>query len=185
MNEFRPTFAQYRARVLPIIGALAVVGVIDYFRLRQPLPIYLLEAGGTVIVIVIALALYFRNTRIASGPQRLEIRNAIGLSHVVDDRALASVVRVPDYQQPNRSGPTPLGRLFVLDGDGRSVLRWTTTTWTTEQMDDLTASLAIPVDVVAGRVTPREFRARYPRRSVHWRRIPWHSGWELPAPSSW
>jgi hypothetical protein len=72
-------------------------------------------------------------------------------------------VQVENYQLPSRAGTIPTARLFVLDGDGRAVLRWSSQTWTVSQMDDLAAGLGIPIESMPGRVAPKDFRARYPR----------------------
>jgi hypothetical protein len=162
-ETFRPSFAAYRQRIRGFLPGAILFGVIDFFRLRQNIGVYLAEVAVVVGVAAGFVALYFRNTRVESDARSLTIRNLFGLTHVVGERNVRRAVLATRYHQPNRGVNATLVRLFVLDEDGSAVLRWSSTEWTEEQMRSLVASIAVPLDELENPIKPKDFRVLYPR----------------------
>ncbi len=161
--EFTPTFATYRRALRGVVPAVAVLAVIDFFRLHQPPAVYAAEWGCGLALLALYLWLYFRNTRVTAALHSLTIRNAFGISHTVADHHLVSAIFVDSFTQSSQYVANNRPRLFILDGDGRSVLRWGGQTWTGEQMQSLATTLGIPLTALNEQMNARAFKKLYPR----------------------
>jgi hypothetical protein len=160
VRTFRPAFAVYRRRFLLLAGILAfdVLLQLVLFQSARLLPLAILLA-----LTLAYTALYYRNSRVEAAPGTLAIRNALGIEHFVAPSHVATVVIAEHLRTGVTFGTEYIPRLFVLDDDGRSVLRWSSNRWTVEQMQDLAAALGVTVAIVPEALSPAEFGARYPR----------------------
>jgi hypothetical protein len=163
VREFTPAFSTYRTQVAGLIPAAIVIGIIGFWRLRQPLPVYAAEWVGVVILVSGYLVLYFRNTRIEAEPHSLSVRNAFGSRHTVAHQHLVQAVLVRNYVQSSAVTPITRARLLILDDTGRAVLRWSGQTWTENQMRSLAETLAIPLRIIEEPTDAKTLHKTYPR----------------------
>jgi hypothetical protein len=127
----------------------------------------------TLLAMVVALIVYagiltligwllVRNSRVESAPHELTIRNLFGLSHSVAAHHLGSAILVNGIEPVKRGNLRNLGpRLYVLDTNGRAVLRWTESRWDGSQMRQLAESLELPTESIS-RISLKDLGARYP-----------------------
>lgn len=173
---YAPSFSSYRKRLYGAIPLLLIIGFVDYFRLRQPLPIYLAEFGGLIVLAAAYTYLYFRYTRVEVDKRSLTRRNAFGHRRVFADDELAAVVIVNEYSYGGGSGVTA-PRLFVLDPEGRAILRWDGRYWPMPEMDALSENLGVPLTTLESS-SSKTFSKEYPRAlaSIEVHPIKWALG---------
>jgi hypothetical protein len=175
MITFAPSFSNYRKHVAGAVPALIILMVIDYWRVQQPLPVYL---TGCVVLIGLGVTfavLYFRNTQLVAERHSLTTRNLFGVTREISGARLGKAVLVSHLATNGNASPL---RLIVLDSDGRALVRWTGLTWTLDQMNSLVETLGIPLDTMDQPITPSELKERYPRgvRSIEAYPVRWGLG---------
>jgi hypothetical protein len=168
VQTFRPSPARYRGRFGWVLPAILVLGLVIYWRFDQPAAAYFAEMTAIVVLLGGYILLYFRNALITAEPHSLTIRTAFGMSHTVAQHHLASAVIVEHHITSNAQNAVATPRLFVLDDEGRSVLRWSGRTWTEQQMRDLVATLEVPVTELPGRLGSGDIHRRYPHALGVW-----------------
>jgi hypothetical protein len=165
---FTPSPARYRGRFGWVLPVILLFALLVYWRFDQPTPAYVAEMVGLLVVAGAYVVLYFRNSRITAEPRSLTIRTAFGLSHAVARHHLDRAVLV-EHHVTSRSptaGSTP--RLFLLDDEGRAVLRWSGQAWTEDQMRELVSALDIPLVEIPGRLGSGDIHRRYPHALGVW-----------------
>jgi hypothetical protein len=160
LTTFAPTFSNYRRHVAGLVPAAIILLVIDYFRIRQPLPIYIAECVVLIAVGVGFGALYFRNTRIHAEQHSLSITNLFGVTHEVSGDRLAKAVLVENLIVYGSASAAQ--QLIIMERDGRPVLKWNGITWTPDQMGSLVGTLGMPLDTISGPITPAALKKIYP-----------------------
>jgi hypothetical protein len=161
MVTFAPSFSNYRKHVAGLVPVAVILLVVDYFRIRQPLPIYVAECIVLVGLGVGFGALYFRNTKINAERHSLTITNLFGATREVSGDRLAQAVLVQNLVVYG-SG-TPLQQLLILDSEGKPALKWNGMTWTQDQMGTLVGTLGIPLHTISDPISPADLKKAYPR----------------------
>ena len=158
---FAPSFSNYRRHVAGLVPVAIILLVVDYFRIRQPLPIYAAECIALIGLGVGFGALYFRNTKITAEPHSLTVTNLFGVTREVAGDRLAKAVIVQSlvvYGSASR-----LQQLLILDSEGKPVLKWNGATWTMRQMESLVQTLGVPLDTISQPISPAKLKQSYPR----------------------
>ena len=159
MLTFAPSFSNYRKHVAGAVPALIILLVVDYWRVRQPLPIYI---TGCVVLVGLGVTfafLYFRNTQLIAERHSLTLKNLFGAKREVSGDRLAKALLVEQLATTGNASPL---RLIIFDADGQAVVRWTGLTWTIDQMRSLIETLGVHLDTVSEPITMRQLTKRYP-----------------------
>lgn len=168
MQTFRPNPARYRGRFGWVLPAVIVFALVLYWRVDQPPGAYIAEMIAVIVILGGYILLYFRNSLITAEARSLTIRTAFGMSHVVAQHHLAGAVIVEHHVTSNAQNAIATPRLFVLDDEGHSVLRWSGHTWNEQQMRDLVAELDVPLTTIPGRLGSGDIHHRYPHALGLW-----------------
>jgi hypothetical protein len=168
VQTFRPSPARYRGRFGWVFPAVLIAGLIIYWRFDQPTAAYIAEMIAIAALLGGYILLYFRNALITAKPRSLTIRTAFRLSHTVAQHHLAGAVLIEHHITSTAQNATAAPRLFVLDDEGHSVLRWSGHTWTEQQMRELVATLDVPLTEIPGRLGSGDIHRRYPRALGVW-----------------
>lgn len=168
MQTFTPNPARYRGRFGWVLPVILLFALIIYWRFNQPVGAYLAEMTGVVVLVGAYVLLYFRNSRITAQTRSLTIRTALGLSHTVAQHHLAVALLVERHVTSAAPSAPSWPRLFVLDDEGHSVLRWSGHLWTESQMRELVAALDIPLTKLPGRLGSADIHRRYPHALGPW-----------------
>jgi hypothetical protein len=165
---FTPNPSRFRGRFGWVLPVILVLGLVVYWRFNQPTAAYLTEMIGLVIVLGGYILLYFRNSRITAEPRSLTIRTAFGISHTVAEHHLAKAVLIENHVTSRAQSAAVSPRLFLLDDEGHSVLRWSGQVWTEDQMRALVSSLDIPLTEIPGTLGSGDIHRRYPHALGLW-----------------
>ncbi|MEJ1229599.1 MAG: hypothetical protein WDM88_01540 [Galbitalea sp.] len=107
-----------------MLPAILLLALLIYWRFDQPTLAYIAEMVAILAIIGGYILLYFRNSRITAAPGSLTIRTAFGFSHTVARHHLARAILVEQHITSRATGAVARPRLFLLDDEGHSVLRW-------------------------------------------------------------
>ena len=168
MQTFRPNPARYRGRFGWVLPVILLFALLVYWRFNQPTATYVAEMAAVIVLVGTYVLLYFRNSRIMAEPGSHSVRTAFGLSHTVAQHHLARAVLVEHHVTSTSQSAPALPRLFVLDDEGHSVLRWSGHVWTETQMRELVATLDIPLTELPGRLGSGDIHRRYPHALGPW-----------------
>jgi small-conductance mechanosensitive channel len=176
---FRPSWIVYRRRTLAgAIPALVILLVIDYWRLRQPWPVYLAEAVGVCVLLAATILLYFRNTRVVAERDNLTLHNLFGRSRTLSGDQLAHAILLENFEAAGGQNLSPL-RLIIVNSTGRRVMNWSGNVWTKDEMSSLVATLGIDCETLPNPMTVKRVRASYPRAIGPIEAHPWIIGGSL------
>ncbi len=172
MRSYVPRYSAYRPRLLRTLPVLAILVVLVYWRFRQPSSVFLIEWIAVLVLAAAYTMLYFHNTRFLANPRSLTIRNAFATSHTVAQHHLDRAVIVESYVTSKNPDARAIPRMFILDDEGHSVLRWSGQVWTATQMHELVDALDIPLTVLPMRLGSADIHRRYPRALGFWEANP-------------
>ena len=172
MRSYVPRYSAYRLRLIRTLPILAIVVVLVYWRFKQPTSVFLIEWIVVVVIAVGYTMLFFRNTRISAQPRALTIRNAFATSHTVAQHHLDRAIMIENWVTSRNPDARTTARLFILDDEGHSVLRWSGQVWTATQMQELVDALDIPVTQLPMRLGSADIHRRYPRALGFWEANP-------------
>jgi hypothetical protein len=165
---FTPTAARYRGRFGWVLPVVVVLALILYWRFAQSTIAYLVEMVVIIALLGSFIFLYFRNSRITAEPRSLTIRNVLGTSHTVARHHLETAVLIEAHITSTAQAAASTPRLFLLDDEGRSVLRWSGHLWSEEEMRELVGTLDIPLTKIPGRLGSGDIHRRYPHALGFW-----------------
>lgn len=168
MQIFAPNPSRYRGRFGWVLPAILVLALILYWRFDQSTAAFLAEMIGLLVLLGGYILLYFRNSRITAEPRSLTIRTALGVSHTVAQHHLAKAVLIEQHVTSTAQSAPAAPRLFLLDDEGHSVLRWSGHVWTEAQMRELVGALDIPLTEIPGRLGSGDIHRRYPHALGLW-----------------
>jgi hypothetical protein len=172
VQTFSPNAARYRGRFGWVLPAVLVLALLIYWRFDQPTAVYIAELVILLVLIGGYILLYFRNTRFVAEPRSLTIHTAFGMSHTVAQHHLAHAVLIESYITSTAQGASAVPRLFLLDDEGHSVLRWSGQVWTESQMRELVATLDMELNEIQGRLGSGDIHRRYPYALGAWESHP-------------
>lgn len=155
---FRPSWANYRAKVLSVPAFVVALVVVALLRLDGLLELVLV-IGGTLAVTVAALGLYFSRGMTSVGPRGLARRIVFRTKQVPQER-LGDVILI---RQLESYDPRMDTSLIVTDTGGRKVAVFTGPFWSPDQLTAMAAALGRPTWAPEGPVSFRQVRERYPR----------------------
>jgi hypothetical protein len=166
---FRPSRATYKSYVLGILATsviLAVVLVIVNVGKLVSLGIVSLVIGGAAAA---CIALFFRNTKVTVVGDRIQLRNLFGHVSTLNVAEFDQVLNLPKFQQEGPYMTTrTLGRFVIVGKDGKRALDWSYSSWSQEQMLQITGLLDIPAREIPDPVTIKTLRKTYPRLFPWW-----------------
>jgi hypothetical protein len=165
---FTPTPARYRGRFGWVLPVVVVLALILYWRFAQSTVAYLVEMVVLILLLGGFILLYFRNSRITAEARSLTIRNALGTSHTVAQHHLERAVLVEAHITSTAQAAASTPRLFLLDDEGHSVLRWSGHFWSEDEMRELVSTLDIPLTEIQGRLGSGDIHRRYPHALGFW-----------------
>jgi hypothetical protein len=155
-----------------VLPAILILALLIYWRFDQPTLLYVAEMIVLLVAIAAYILLYFRNVRYVAEPRSLTIRTTFGMSHTVAQHHLARAILIENYVTSTSANATAVPRLFLLDDEGSSVLRWSGQVWTERQMRELVTTLDMELTEVPGRLGSGDIHRRYPRALGMWESHP-------------
>lgn len=155
---FRPSWENYKQKILQAPAALLVLVAIALFRFDDP-------TVGVAVVVVTALlasaamALYFRRALTSVGPRGV-VRKDLVRSTVVPREQLGDAILVTDLEHFD---PRIDATLILTDQQGTRVAMLNGPFWSPEQLYAMASALQQPTWQPRERISFRDIRARYPR----------------------
>jgi hypothetical protein len=166
MQTVTPSRAHYSRSVLIGSGLAALLVVVILGRMSGGM----LMAGVVVLAVLFAASLvgiwlFFHNTRVQYAPGRVVRTDLFGRSRELTAADVKQVVLVEHLR-----GATQLVApvLYLLDDQGRSVLRLRAGLWTIDELGAIGAAIPRDPDVVTGIITAAELRRRFPGAVSFW-----------------
>lgn len=166
MRTATPSTAHYKKSVLVGCGLAVLFVVVVLGRMQGGM----LMAGVVIIAVVfvavlVGIWLFFRNTRVAYEPGRVMRTDLLGRSRELTTASVHQVVLVERLR-----GATGLVApvLFMLDADGRALLRLRVGLWSLDDLGAIGAAIPRDPDVLAAPITSAELRRRFPGAVSFW-----------------
>ena len=156
-----PSWAQYKTKVA--LGAIVILPIAVGISLRLA-GNGTLFVGGILVVIAVLVWLYFRNTRIVFGAGQLSRTNLFGVRRASPVDQVGTVLVV---EQLVAFAVADTRNTFILDAQGRTILRPTNEFWAAADVRELIEWIGLTPEVVDRPITATALRERYPR-SVPW-----------------
>jgi hypothetical protein len=158
-----PPYRDYAVATLLIVVVL-VVGVLA----RDPSPQNVLLFGGLTLAILAALAvvgwLYYSNSRIVLEPRGIWHTSMFGRSRLIVAGSVSRVLAVENFTVTVGIAPRyrrSEANTFLLDAEGRTVLRLRASLWSPESMGAVAAAAGAPVTTELW-ADPASVRGSYP-----------------------
>lgn len=154
---FRPSWENYRSKVLRVPGFLVVVAVINMRRLVDPVSVGLVVA--TVLLSVAGLMLYFRRAVTTVGPRGV-LRRKILRTKIVPKERMGDVILATQLTHFDQRVDTTL---IITDTGGKRMMMFNGPYWSAEQLSMMASVLQQPTWQPTGAVSFNDIRRRYPK----------------------
>lgn len=158
----RPSWAQYKTKVALGAAFILPLAVIGLFRLSVTGIPFIVAA---LAIIAVLIWLYFRNTRIVFGADRLSRANLFGARRTWSRDEVGTVLVV---EQLVAFAVADTRNTFILDAQGRTILRPTNEFWAAADVRALVEWIGLTPDVIDKPITATALRERFPRCVPWW-----------------
>ena len=166
MQTVTPSRAHYRRSVRIGCGLAVLLVVVILGRMSGGM----LTAGVVIlavafVLVLVGIWLYFHNTKVQYAPGRVVQTNLFGHSRELTTATVRQVVLVEHLR-----GATQLVApvLYMLDDDGRAVLRLRAGLWSIDELGAIGAAIPRDPDVVTGIISATALRKRFPQAVSFW-----------------
>lgn len=155
---FKPSWENYRSKVLRLPMVLVAIVVLNLFRLDS-LVLAIVLVATTLVGGAVGTALYFRRALTSVGPRGLVRRDLIRSTSVPRER-LGDAIFVRELAHFDPRLDTSL---IVTDTGGRKVAMFNGPFWSADQLYAMASALQLPTWQPEGPTTYRQVRERYPQ----------------------
>jgi hypothetical protein len=169
-----PSWTAYKKKVT--VGAIVLVPLAVAAALRVAENAVFLVGFVLALLMLIAVfvSLYFRNTVIEFGGGYLSRTNLFGVRRIWGADEVATVLVV---EQLRAFAVADTHNTFILDAQGRTILRPTNEFWTAPDIRDLVESIGLTPEIIDKPITATALRERYPRAVPWWEAHSFATAW--------
>jgi len=165
-HTIRPTALKYRELAFGA-GAVATVAVVaGVVEFRDYLPQIVIGTALLLVVGVVCVALFFRNTKVVLEPGQVSHTNMVGYTKRIAAGSVSSVVLVHNFivlvslrTRTRRSD----AQVFLLDPSGATLLRVRSALWGAESIALVRAAVPAVPETEHDTMEPGTMRGAYPR----------------------
>lgn len=155
--EFRPSWDNYRSRILQVPAFLVIIVALNVRGLTAPAGIVFV--GCTTAVTLIGLAVYFRRAVTRFGPDGFLRRRFVRTKFVPSDRLGHVILATEIVHIDSRIDSS----LIVTDLEGKKVAMFNGPYWSPGQIGEMAWALQKPTWQPFGPISFRQIRDRYPK----------------------